>query len=206
MQDEVDSYSRNCIDYTHTRTEFGKYFYTKMHVDDRQKWWWYTDAPQSGKALWYYSIYGSTCAFYPLNLPCVYVCILLCQYSCRRFASILFSLIVYLCVWRYIYNFVYYCHFYTVFFSFKNLKPCAIGTFFHSTHRFIVIPPKSTLLFIVYISILKWVLFGVRALRIETSLTELELLDGSACYLVERSNPSMHVLATWMARISACMY
>lgn len=68
--------------------------------------------------------------------------------------------------------------------SLRNLKPMCIGyssdnaatktgnTNKHndSSHRFIAIPSKSALLFIVYISILKWVRFYDRVLRIELSL------------------------------------
>lgn len=48
-----------------SNTQNSKYFYIEMNADDTQKWWSYTDAPQSGKALRYSSIYDSTCAFYP---------------------------------------------------------------------------------------------------------------------------------------------
>lgn len=64
--------------------------------------------------------------------------------------------------------------------SLRNLKPNALGAHFivhthtkrktHTYYRFIGIPSKSTLLFIVYISVLKWVRFCDRALRIELSL------------------------------------
>lgn len=49
------------------------FFYWKLHVDDTwNRWWWCTDAPQWGKALWCFSNNGSTCAFCSILLVIIH--------------------------------------------------------------------------------------------------------------------------------------